>query len=379
MHYNYETMTTSLAPPVWVDSYDAMEAMIARLVDQPAIAVDTESNSLHAYREQVCLIQFSTEEVDFLLDPLAMEDLSSLAEVFANPEQEKVFHAAEYDLICLKRDFGFSVTNLFDTRWAVRILGYSGDGLEHLLAEKFAVRLNKKFQKANWARRPLNAEQINYARLDTHYLLALKRILQDELARKGLLDLAGEDFRRACHVEMPESRPALWERAKNGRQLSNRERTILKELCECRERIAEKLDRPTFKVCSDRQLVDIAQMPPSHTDELLGLGLSHRQVQNWGRELVRAVAQGQAAPLVRPLRVKRPDEAFLERLEALKQWRKRVARTMNVESDVVLPRSMMERLAEQAPQSLKELGDVMVESPWRFARFGPQILQVMKG
>jgi len=379
LHYNYETMTTSLAPPVWVDSYDAMEAMITRLGDWPAIAVDTESNSLHAYREQVCLIQFSTEQVDFLLDPLALPDLSPLSEIFTNSDLEKVFHAAEYDLICLKRDFGFTVTSLFDTRWAVRILGYPGDGLERLLAEKFGVRLNKKFQKANWARRPLNAEQINYARLDTHYLLALKDMLQDELVRKGLLELAIEDFRRACHVEMPESRPALWERAKNGRQLSSRERTILKELCECRERIAEKLDRPTFKVCSDKQLVDIAQLPPSHTDELLGLGLSHRQVQNWGRELMQAVAQGMAAPLVQRRRVRRPDEAFLERLEALKQWRKKVARNMKVESDVVLPRSMMERLAEQTPGSLKQLQELMLESPWRFARFGPLLLQVMKG
>jgi ribonuclease D len=86
-----------------------------------------------------------------------------------------------------------------------------------------------------------------------------------------------------------------------------------------------------------------------------------------------------AAPLVQRRRVRRPDEAFLERLEALKQWRKKVARNMKVESDVVLPRSMMERLAEQTPGSLKQLQELMLESPWRFARFGPQLLQVMKG
>jgi ribonuclease D len=353
--------------------------MIARLGKQPAIAVDTESNSLHAYREQVCLIQFSTDKVDYLVDPLALQDLSSLSGLFADPSVEKVFHAAEYDLICLKRDFGFLVANLFDTRWAVRILGYPGDGLDRLLTEKFAVQINKKFQKANWAKRPLGEEQINYARLDTHYLLPLKDILQAELAQRGLLDLATEDFKRACHVEIPEPRPALWERMGNGHYLTGRERAILKELCECRERIAEKLDRPTFKVCSDKQLVDIAHIPPRYADELLGLGMSHRQVQNWGREILQSVAQGQAAPLVKPQQVKRPNDAFLLRLEALKDWRKKVARGMRVESDVVLPRVIMEKLAEEEPDNLKQLGDLMAESPWRFARFGPQILKVMKG
>jgi ribonuclease D len=126
-------------------------------------------------------------------------------------------------------------------------------------------------------------------------------------------------------------------------------------------------------------LVEIAHVPPDHLDELLGLGLSHRQVKNWGKEILRAVAQGREAPLVRPQQVKRPSESFLSRLEALKNWRKKVARRMHVESDVVLPKSLMERLAESAPQNMKQLGDLMVESPWRLARFGPQLLMAMKG
>jgi ribonuclease D len=372
-------MKDSMTLPIWVDSYDALDSMLEGLRAQPSIAVDTESNSLHAYRERVCLIQFSMESVDYLVDPLALPDLSSLSSLFHNPEVEKVFHAAEYDLICLKRDFGFTVSNLFDTRWAVRILGYDGDGLDRLLSEKFTVKVNKKFQKANWAKRPLSEEQINYARLDTHYLLPLKKMLQDELGHKDLLQLAREDFKRACQVEIPASRPALWERTGNGYPLTDRERTILKELCECRERIAERLDRPTFKVCADKLLVEIARVPPGHLDELLGLGLSHRQVKHWGREILHAVAQGREAPLVRPQPIKRPSEAFLARLDALKNWRKRVARSMHVESDVVLPKPLMEQLAESAPQNMKQLGILLAESPWRLARFGPQLLVAMKG
>jgi ribonuclease D len=379
LYYNNTSMNLSLSPPVWVDTPHAVQTMLSDLGEQPAIAVDTESNSLHAYREQVCLIQFSTHTIDYLLDPLAIQDLSPLSGLFADPDVEKVFHAAEYDLICLKRDFGFEVANLFDTRWAVRILGYAGDGLDRVLREKFDVQSDKKYQKANWARRPLEAEQINYARLDTHYLLPLKDMLEVELGQHGFLELAREDFIRACHVHIPESRPALWERVGNGYRLDGRERTILKALYECRERIAERLDRPTFKVLSDRQLLDIAGRSVQHPDDLLGAGLSQKQVGNWGKELLGAVNQGREAPQVKLGPFKRPDEAFLYRLEALKQWRKKVAREMSVESDVVLPRSLMEKLAEAAPQKMNQLSELLAESPWRFGRFGPQILMALKG
>jgi len=372
-------MSQPLSPPVWVATQTHLKSLVNDLLQQPSVAVDTESNSLHAYHEQVCLIQFSTADTDYLVDPLALDDISPLRKIFASPNIEKIFHAAEYDLICLKRDFDFSVANIFDTRWAVRVLGYSRDGLNGLLAEKFDIKVNKKYQKANWGKRPLSPEQINYARLDTHYLIPLKDMLQAELEEKGLMPLAREDFERATDVEIPPGKPALWERMANNHGFSLRELTILKEVYECREQIAEDLDRPPFKVMGDKQLYEIARMPPEHPDELLGLGLSHRQVKRWGKAVLQAVEQGQKAPLVRPQQPERPDEAFVSRLDALKNWRKHAARKMKVESDVVLPRPLMEMIADRAPNSIPELSELLSESPWRMARFGPQILKTVKG
>jgi ribonuclease D len=372
-------MSQPLSPPVWVATQPELRALVKDLLKESRVAVDTESNSLHAYHEQVCLIQFSTAEIDYLVDPLALEDISPLGKIFANPKVEKIFHAAEYDLICLKRDFDFSVSNMFDTRWAVRVLGYTRDGLDGLLAEKFDVRVNKKYQKADWGKRPLSDEQINYARLDTHYLLPLKDMLQAELDQKDLLQLAREDFERACEVEVPSIKPVLWERMANNHGFTPRELTILKEVYECREQIAEELDRPTFKVMGDKQLFDIARLTPQYLDELFGLGLSTRQVMRWGKSILRAVEKGQAAPLIKPQQPGRPDEAFLSRLDALKTWRKSAARKMQVESDVVLPRQLMESIAERAPRSIPELSGLLSDSPWRMARFGPQILKVVKG
>ena len=372
-------MSQPLSPPVWVATQTQLKSLVNELLQQSSVAVDTESNSLHAYHEQVCLIQFSTADTDYLVDPLALDDISPLGKVFANSHIEKIFHAAEYDLICLKRDFDFSITNIFDTRWAVRVLGYSRDGLDGLLAEKFDVQVNKKYQKSDWGRRPLTPEHISYARLDTHYLLPLKNILQAELEEKGLLQLACEDFERACDIEIPAAKPVLWERMANNHGFTPRELTILKEVYECRERIAEDLDRPPFKVMGDKQLYDIARMSPKHLDELLGLGLSHRQVDRWGKAVLQAVEQGENAPLVKPHQPERPNEAFLSRLDALKTWRKHTARKMKVESDVVLPRQLMESIAEHAPHDIPELSKLLSESSWRMARFGPQILKVVKG
>jgi ribonuclease D len=251
--------------------------------------------------------------------------------------------------------------------------------LDGLLAEKFDVKVNKKYQKSDWGKRPLSPEHISYARLDTHYLLPLKDILQAELDEKGLTQLAREDFERATNVEIPPGKPVLWERMANNHGFSPRELTILKEVFECREQIAENLDRPPFKVMGDKQLYEIARLTPRHPDELLGLGLSHRQVKRWGKAVLHAVEQGEKAPLVKPQQPERPDEAFLSRLDALKNWRKHAARKIKVESDVVLPRPLMEMIAEEGPSSIPELSKLLSESPWRMARYGPQILKAVKG
>ena len=170
-------MLDSLPPPLWVSSKELLQKMITDIASQPRVAVDTESNSLHAFREQVCLMQFSTPKADYIVDPLEFEDLLLLAPIFSDKYIEKIFHAAEYDLICLKRDFNFKFANLFDTMQAARVLGYPAVGLDRLLGDKFRIQMDKRHQKANWAARPLSREQIHYARLDTHYLFDLLNIL----------------------------------------------------------------------------------------------------------------------------------------------------------------------------------------------------------
>lgn len=365
--------------PVLIQTPEAFEALVLELNGLARVAVDTESNSLHAYRERVCLLQFSTAQKDYVLDPLAVGDLQPLGSLFADPRIEKVFHAAEYDILCLRREYGFDFNRIFDTMQAGRILGRKMAGLDRLLEERFGVKVDKRLQKADWGARPIRPELLQYAAQDTHYLIPLRDLLEQELRDRGLLELASEDFRMACINHNSGSRsnqesPA-WGRLRARRDLSPRELTILKELLTWRERAAERLDRPPFKVISEEKLIEIARAAPSGEDELSAAGLGERQARRWGRDLLQAVARGRAAPLFQRVPTSIPSRAYLNRLEGLKAWRKKTAAVMDVESDVVLPRGLLLELANRGAQ---DVGAVMQTSPWRLRRFGEQITEVLR-
>ena len=368
-----------LPPPTWVATETALQRMIATLEKEASVAVDTESNSLYAYQEQVCLIQFSTPTEDFLLDPLALPDLDGLTSLFANPKIEKIFHAAEYDLICLKRDFGFVFNNIFDTMIAARILSYKAVGLGKLLEQKFNVTVDKKFQKANWGKRPLSDEMLNYARLDTHYLIPLRKLLKQELQSQDHWLLAQEDFQMATNINGNNHRPevAIWERIGGRAKLDPRQATILNEGCLTREELAAKMNRPTFKVISNKLLLRLAQEKPRNNQELSKSGMTPHQIKRFGRPFLNAVRHGLQAELVHPTRHPRPSDAYLLRLDKLRNWRKERAKKIDVESDIVLPRTLMEEIAKVNPRSKDELSNVMSQSPWRFRTYGNEIISLL--
>lgn len=370
-----------LSPPKWVNDSQSLALMVSDLSSQPRLAVDTESNSLHAYRERVCLIQFSTPSTDYLLDPLAFDELEALAPLFADSRIQKIFHAAEYDLICLRRDYGFQFANLFDTMQASRILGYPAVGLDKLLQEKFGIAVDKRHQKADWGARPLSQELIHYARLDTHYLIELRDLLEKELREKERWFLALDDFRRACDTEepKPKSNGALWERYSGRRDLTLRELTILKELLNWREATAAQLDRPPFKVVEDDKLILIARLFSKPEVDLSQVKLSERQTRLWGEAIFNAARRGAEAPLVQRKQPSRPNDAVMARLDRLKNWRKKVAGEMAVESDIILPKPYVQLLADHAPRTPRDLEKLMAQSPWRYKQFGSQILEVLGG
>jgi ribonuclease D len=372
-------MSELLPPPIWVNTKKLLEQMTADLVTQSRVAVDTESNSLHAFREQVCLVQFSSITTDYLVDPLALKDLSPLAPVFSDPNIEKIFHAAEYDLICLRRDFGFTFVNLFDTMHAARVLGYPAVGLDSLLGKKFGIRTDKRHQKANWAARPLTKEQIHYARLDTHYLFNLRDVLEKELIETDRLQFAKEDFFRACLTEEAKQKVngESWGRFSARKDLSVRELTIVAQLCKWRDHEAEKLNRPPYKVIMDDVFVALSKNPPEMKVDLSAAGLSEKQIRLWGDSVLAAIKHGMEAPLVERRYAEVKNDAFLRRMEKLKAWRKKVGIETGVESDVILPKPYLSLLAENPPKDLEELSSAMKDTPSRVEKYGAQILKLI--
>lgn len=359
-----------------------LRRLVDKLKAQPLLAVDTESNSLFAYHEQVCLVQLSTREQDYVVDPLAVDDMSPLGALLSDPAVEVVFHAAEYDVITLKRDFGFAFSHVFDTMLAARVCGWKRLGLGNILEDVFNVRLDKKYQRADWSLRPLPEDQLRYAQMDTHYLPALRDRLLEELKQINRLEEAREMF-----AELPDLAPAehrfdphgYW-RIHEVHDLSRREITIVRELYLLRDQIARRWDCPVFKVFNDQTLVQLAMLGPRRLEDLYGVrGLSERLLKRDGEQVIAAVARGrQAEPPRPPQRADAiPDPDVMARYEALHEWRKQRAAERGVESDVIVPRGVLWALARRAPGSLEDLDRIPGLGPWRRAEYGAELLDVL--
>jgi len=366
----------------FITTQDQLSTAMRALAAQPFVAVDTESNSFHAYRERICLIQLSIPGLDFIVDPLLSLDLSALGEVFANPVIQKVFHAAEQDVAGLRRDFGFALANLFDTMWAARILGWPQIGLVDLMWTMFGVRTDKKYQRYNWGKRPLAPEALAYARRDTHYLLPLRERLAKELAEKGRAEEARQVFIQLAHT--PAAKPpfgpdGFW-RMKGVRDLSGREQAVLWQLYLWRDRVAKAQDRAPFRVIADSMLLMLARACPRTPADLAAMrGIPAQIARRYGQALLAAIAAGQEGPIPEPPpQPPRPEEADMQRFQALRAWRQGVAAQRGVAADVVLSNAMLWALAKRRPTTLADLEGIEGLDPWKRSSYGSDILRVLR-
>jgi ribonuclease D len=370
----------NLDPPLFIDKQTDFNAILDDLNKERSLAVDTEANSLYAYREQVCLIQISTPEMDYIIDPLSIDNISGLGSVFSDPEIEKVLHASEYDLLILYDEYQFKFCNLFDTMLAAQILGRRKLGLDALMEEFFSITVNKKYQRANWGKRPIEDDMLRYAQMDTHYLIQIRRFLGDELEKTGLSPIAQEDFDRACQAykHTKENHQEAWWRLNGSKKLPPDKAAVLKGLYLFREGIAQKKNLPVFKVLSSQSLIQLAEKCPTNTKELFKLEISSKKsVQRYADELVKIIKDGlKSEPIFPPTRV-RLDNSYLAREKALRDWRKKTAKKMNVNSAVILPREILYAIVAANPDTKKQLEELLHDVPWRLDRFGDDILSIL--
>lgn len=375
--------------PQLIATKSALQSLVNNLKHVQLLAVDTESNSMYVYYEQVCLIQLSaclnpddvTTPTDYIIDPLALDDLSPLGELFANSNTEIIFHAAEYDVMCLKRDFGFEFVNLFDTYIAARTLGWEQVGLAALLESFFDIQVNKRFQQADWTVRPLPRDQLMYAQMDTHFLPTLRQKLLAELQQNGLIEEAYEYFHELAATPAAQKETDMegfW-RIKTARDLEPQELAVLREIYLWREHVAQERNLPPYKILSNAELLLIAIEMPQNLTQLRRLNIVTRNsVDRYGQEILRVVEKGSRKPAPVRARLSRPPEpAIMLRFEALQEWRKQKAERRGVSSDIILSKAAMWALAHQSPATLEELATISEIGPYRRQKYAAELLDVL--
>ena len=380
-------------PLVMIEDDAALKEVCDSLRKQPVIGVDTEADSFHHYKERLCLVQVSDPERDYIIDPLLLDGLDPLKEVLEAPDVTIILHGGDYDVVSLKRDFGIQIRNIFDTMIAAQFLGLPRIGLADLIGRFFGYKIDKRFQRHDWTRRPLLPEHLDYARGDTHFLLALREVLSHRLKRRGLLEahieectlLEGREWKRKSGPEQE------FYRVKGSKGLSAQSLRVLRALWNFRDGEAQRLDRPAFKVVPDPVLVKLAESPPKSESDLHKIiRAKGSMTRRYGTQLLEAVQTGlqdESELPARPKKARKPSGGgagsggpSIDRLLGpLREWRNAVVEERNLSPVVVASNQLLKEIARAAPSSLEELQVVPGIRKWQVRSYGKDLLQVVSG
>ncbi len=375
-------------PLVLVETQDELLRCAQQLGRARVIGVDTESDSFHHYREKVCLVQISDQHTDFVVDPLRVPDMGPLGDVFANRDICKVFHGADYDIVSLKRDFGVKMHNIFDTMISAQFLALPRVGLADLIHTWWGWHLDKKWQRHDWAARPLLPEHLDYARGDSHWLPTLRDLFLRKLEHAGQLAPVLEECEvlEAREWVRPRHDPADFYRVKGSRQLDELGQRALRAVFRLRDAEAERQDRPPFKVLPEEILYELAVSRPlslSAMNETFRAGAPF--IRRYGEGLVRALIEGIASddPLpVAPEAAKREPGLRGPRAErlmnALKEWRNAVVNRTNLPPIAVASNGVLRELTRVAPRTVEGLADVPELRKWQAAKYGAEWVELIE-
>jgi ribonuclease D len=371
-------------PFAYLDTAEDVERFTRSIAGVPAIALDTEGASFHRFLDRVYLLQITVSSATAIIDPLPMAAPPGLGALLEDPAVEVIFHDADYDLRLLHQDYGWHVTNIFDTRIAAQLMGLPAFGLAALLDRYFGVRLDKKHQRADWSMRPLSADMLHYAAQDTRYLLELRDRMRDELSNLGRLDWAAEEFARLEGTRWgAEDSAEAFLRVKGARDLTRRELAIFRELVDWRDATARVMDRATFRVMGNDVLFAIARAMPDSREALGTIkGISRGILERRGGDLLDAVRRGRAVPendlprFPRPARFQR-DPEFEDRVARLRAVRDETAQRLALDPGVLCSRERLEVIARSRATTREELYQLPDLRRWQADQLGQPLLDAM--
>jgi len=368
-----------------VDTISGLEDITRSLKKEKVIAVDLEADSMFHFKEKVCLVQIATKRINVIIDTLQIKDLSLLKPFFANRDIKKIFHGADYDVRSLYRDFNIKINNLFDTQLACMFLGINGTGLDAVIQQRFNVKLDKRFQKKDWSKRPLPDEMIEYAAGDAIYLLPLAAMLEKELAEKGRISWVYEECAILSKVRPPAlNSDPLYLKFKGAGRLKRRCLAVLEYLLQSRRKIAKKKDKPLFKIFSNRSMIQLAEAKPLNLRQLKKTdALSSMQIYTYGNVLIKAINKALNMPENKlPIypRNKAPVEKpeVTERIKALKPWRDNKAKALEINPSLVLTNATINTLAIHNPLDKSDIERIKELKNWQKEEFEEDITAVLR-
>lgn len=313
----------------------------------PVCAIDTEADSLHRYRESLCLVQFADRGGSVLIDPLAIEDLDPLGHFLS---QATVWmHGADYDMTMFKREFGKLPAVVYDTQIGARLLGARRFGLGDLVKEYFGVELSKSSQKADWGKRPLSPKMIEYAINDVHYLLDMGDMIVIRLRNLGRYEWFEESCNAARRkvLDRDDSKEEIW-RIQGSGKLERRGLACLRALWHWRDAEAKAWDRPSFMVVPNRQLLEWSHDLASGKRVTLPNHFRPDRVKRFRNTVAAVDALKQDEWPERPCTKRRKrDRDFDRRVEALLSDRERVATKLEIEGALIASRAVLEAIAAE--------------------------------
>jgi len=328
-----------------ISTSEQVGELISHIDPHGRVAIDTEADSLHCYREKLCLLQVSLPEGDFLVDPLAENDLGALADTLAR--KEIILLGADYDLRLLRRALDFRPTRVFDTVIAARLLGVREFSYAALVEKYFGIALAKGSQKANWALRPLSEKMEEYARNDTHYLLELAEKLEKQLTEHERLGWFQQSCERAmvlAAIDRERDMEEVW-RIRGSGLIRGREAAVLRALWYWRDREAQKFDRPSFHILRNDQLLEIVHAAlRGETPQFRHF--SERRARDFRTTIEEALAiKEEEWPETRRRRGERPTREMERAAEAMRKKRDQAAHQLNIEPSFIAPRATIDAIA----------------------------------
>lgn len=353
-------------------------------------ALDCEAAGFHRYTDTLCLVQLSTPSAHFIIDPLEVDPSGVLKDPLQDPDVDVVMHGADFDMRLISRDLGLTVRGLFDTQVAAALTGEPQVGLSALLEKYLDVKLSKKYQRADWATRPLNEGMLAYAISDTAHLIPLRRILEDTVRESGRQTWVQEEVELLQDVrwdgEEADVDPIT--RVKNARKLAPRSLDALRVLVRWRDEIAQTMDRAPFRVAGDNALMGVAKERPTTLESLREVkGMPRRLVERYGDELLGLLADVAAKPVseIEPFPrlqgngVGRPTPEEEERFDRLKAARNRRADELGLERGRVFSNASLLEVARSVPGTLEEIAELGVARRWQVEAVGPALLESLSG